>query len=159
MILCFLFSRFEEIDDAEAPKSLKRPRDSDAMETDTPSKSQQKKLNKKLKADGGKVVATGSGDDEKKTKKEKKEKKEKQKQKDVESEEKEKEKKGTTTATKTLEGGVKITDVKVGTGPQAKKGKTVAMRYVGKLPNGKIFDKNVNGNAVSLCRPIKVLCD
>ena len=49
-------SRFEEITDepeeAQKPESKKRPRDSDAMETDEPklSKAQQKKLNKKLKA-------------------------------------------------------------------------------------------------------------
>jgi FK506-binding nuclear protein len=143
--------RFEEIDDAEAPKSLKRPRDSDAMETDTLSKSQQKKLNKKLKADGGKVVPTGSGDDEKKTKKEKKEKKEKQKAKeevkdDGEAEGKEKEKKGAA-ATKTLHGGVQVTDIKIGTGPQAKNGKTASIRYIGKLTNGKIFDQSVGGKA------------
>ena len=50
-------SRFEEITDepeeAQKPESKKRPRDSDAMETDEPklSKAQQKKLNKKLKAE------------------------------------------------------------------------------------------------------------
>jgi FK506-binding nuclear protein len=120
------------------------------METDTLSKSQQKKLNKKLKADGGKVVATGSADDEKKTKKEKKEKQKEKEKKDVETEVKEKAKKGATTATKTLEGGVKMTDIKAGTGPQAKKGKTASIRYVGKFPNGKIFDRNVSGKTVSL---------
>jgi FK506-binding nuclear protein len=123
------------------------------METDTLSKSQQKKLNKKLKADGGKVVPTGSGDDEKKTKKEKKEKKEKQKAKeevkdDGEAEGKEKEKKGAA-ATKTLHGGVQVTDIKIGTGPQAKNGKTASIRYIGKLSNGKIFDQSVGGKAVS----------
>jgi len=113
---------------------------------ETLSKNQQKKLNKKLKAEGGKVVAAGSGVEEKKSKKEKKEKQEKQK--DTEGEEKKnKEKKSSTT--KTLEGGVKMVDVKVGTGPQAKNGRTVSMRYVGKFLNGKQFDSNVKGNALS----------
>jgi len=44
---------------------------------------------------------------------------------------------------------VKITDVKVGTGPQAKKGKMVSMRYVGKLTNGKVFDSNSKGKPLT----------
>lgn len=36
--------------------------------------------------------------------------------------------------------GVKIDDKKVGTGPAAKKGSKVGMRYIGKLNNGKVFD-------------------
>lgn len=41
---------------------------------------------------------------------------------------------------KTLEGGVKIEDKKVGTGPACKKGNKVGMRYIGKLMDGKVFD-------------------
>ncbi len=36
--------------------------------------------------------------------------------------------------------GVKIDDKKLGTGPAAKKGSKVGMRYIGKLNNGKVFD-------------------
>lgn len=36
--------------------------------------------------------------------------------------------------------GVSIEDRKVGSGPQAKKGSRVDMRYIGKLESGKIFD-------------------
>lgn len=36
--------------------------------------------------------------------------------------------------------GVKIDDKKMGTGPAAKKGKRVGMRYIGKLEDGKVFD-------------------
>lgn len=36
--------------------------------------------------------------------------------------------------------GVTVDDRKVGTGPQAKKGSRVEMRYIGKLENGKVFD-------------------
>ncbi|KAJ7072223.1 hypothetical protein C8F01DRAFT_1103001 [Mycena amicta] len=46
-----------------------------------------------------------------------------------------------------IAGGIKIKDTKIGTGPTAKKGNTVAMRYIGRLTNtkGKIFDQNVKG--------------
>jgi FK506-binding nuclear protein len=37
-------------------------------------------------------------------------------------------------------GGVKIDDKKIGSGPAAKKGQKVGMRYIGKLENGKVFD-------------------
>lgn len=36
--------------------------------------------------------------------------------------------------------GVKIDDKKLGTGPAAKKGDKVGMRYIGKLTDGKVFD-------------------
>ena len=36
--------------------------------------------------------------------------------------------------------GVKIDDKKLGSGPAAKKGNKVGMRYIGKLENGKVFD-------------------
>lgn len=36
--------------------------------------------------------------------------------------------------------GVKIDDKKLGKGPAAKNGNTVAMRYIGKLEDGKVFD-------------------
>jgi len=139
--------RFEEIDDKEASASLKRPRESDATETETLSKSAQKKLNKKLKAEGGKAVAAGSGGEENKSKKEKKDKKEKkEKSKNgVESGEKEKD----AGAVKTLEGGIKVKEGKAGTGKQAKKGNTVSMRYIGKLTDGKIFDQNTSGKPLT----------
>ncbi|OBZ68036.1 hypothetical protein A0H81_11836 [Grifola frondosa] len=145
--------RFEEIHE-EAPKtdSKKRPRQS--IETEEPaeklSKSQQKKLNKKLKAEDGKAVATGVQEkpEEKsvtkaEAKKEKKSKKDdgKKVEEGKKAEEKvdgEKKAKG---ETKELAGGVKIMEHTIGTGPQAKKGDTVWMRYIGKLQNGKVFDK------------------
>jgi FK506-binding nuclear protein len=49
---------------------------------------------------------------------------------------------------KELPGGLKVQDGKIGTGPQAKKGNTVSMRYIGKLQNGDVFDKNVKGTPV-----------
>jgi len=45
-----------------------------------------------------------------------------------------------------LPGGVKIQDIKVGSGPQAKNGKKIGMRYIGKLEgSGKVFDSNTKG--------------
>ncbi|QIW98493.1 hypothetical protein AMS68_004011 [Peltaster fructicola] len=45
--------------------------------------------------------------------------------------------------------GVKIDVRKVGTGPAAKKGDRVSMRYIGKLENGKVFDSNKKGKPFS----------
>ncbi|RUP46630.1 hypothetical protein BC936DRAFT_146705 [Jimgerdemannia flammicorona] len=45
----------------------------------------------------------------------------------------------------TLPNGLVIEDIKIGTGPKAKAGKKIGMRYIGRLTNGKVFDKNVNG--------------
>lgn len=47
--------------------------------------------------------------------------------------------------TKTLLGGVVTEDRKVGKGPTAKTGAKVGIRYIGKLKNGKVFDKNTSG--------------
>jgi len=47
--------------------------------------------------------------------------------------------------TKKLDGGVVIEDRTPGDGPSAKRGSRVSMRYVGKLANGKVFDKNTSG--------------
>ena len=146
-------SRFEEVaeeddDDEEEEKpakaeSKKRPREEDAMEVEPEqklSKSQKKKLNKKLKAADGQAVPAGEDEkpkEEAAPKKEKKEAKKEKKEKESKKEEK-----------KTLDGGVQIEDKKVGTGAQAKKGDVVSMRYVGKLTNGKIFDQNIKGKPV-----------
>lgn len=47
--------------------------------------------------------------------------------------------------TKKLDGNVVIEDRKPGDGPSARKGSRVSMRYVGKLANGKVFDRNTSG--------------
>ena len=46
---------------------------------------------------------------------------------------------------KTLASGVVIEDAKVGSGPMAKNGSKLAVRYIGKLKNGTVFDKNTKG--------------
>jgi FK506-binding nuclear protein len=48
--------------------------------------------------------------------------------------------------TRTLAGGLQVTDAKKGDGPVAKNGKKVGMRYIGKLANGKVFDSNTKGS-------------
>lgn len=134
-------TRFEEIDEAVhggEKQNLKRGRDSDAGEAD--------KLSKKQKAEGGKAVKPDGAEasDKKEKKKEKKEKK-----KDAAGKpdgDKQPEKKPA--AEREVAGGVKIKDTKVGTGPAAKKGNTVSMRYIGKLQNGKVFDSNTKGKPV-----------
>ncbi|KAF7730594.1 peptidylprolyl isomerase fpr4 [Apophysomyces ossiformis] len=48
-----------------------------------------------------------------------------------------------------LPNGLIVEDVKVGNGPAAKSGQRIGMRYIGKLTNGKVFDKNVSGKPFS----------
>jgi len=45
--------------------------------------------------------------------------------------------------------GVTVDERKIGSGPVAKKGSRVDMRYIGKLDNGKIFDSNKSGKPFS----------
>lgn len=68
--------------------------------------------------------------------------KDKKEKKSVESEKSSKDKKY---PTKTLLGGVITEDRKLGSGPTAKSGNKVGIRYIGKLKNGKVFDKNTSG--------------
>lgn len=51
--------------------------------------------------------------------------------------------------TKTLLGGVITEDRKIGSGATAKSGNKVGIRYIGKLKNGKVFDKNTSGKPFS----------
>lgn len=117
--------------------SKKRARESDDAHAETAEKLT-KAQKKKLKAESGAAVPSASDVkvDAAKTNgdavKEKKDKKETAKKPE----------------TKTLEGGIQITDVTVGKGPQAKKGNTVNMRYIGKFTNGKVFDSNTKGAPV-----------
>ncbi|CEP63533.1 peptidylprolyl isomerase FPR3 LALA0_S08e04654g [Lachancea lanzarotensis] len=83
----------------------------------------------------------------KETKKAKKDKKEKKVEfkKDLEEGPSKKATKDEKPKTKVLEGGVIIEDRVTGQGKVAKKGSKVGMRYIGKLKNGKVFDKNTSG--------------
>lgn len=54
----------------------------------------------------------------------------------------------TTPSVRTVQG-ISIDDRKVGSGPAAKKGNTLSMRYIGKLDSGKVFDSNKSGKPFS----------
>ncbi|KAJ6499186.1 hypothetical protein C8R45DRAFT_981442 [Mycena sanguinolenta] len=122
-------ARFEEIDEAAHGQKLKRARDSDTEDTGNTAKKQKPESSKPVKPDS-------AASDKKEKKKEKKEKKK-------EAEKGDGEKKPA--VEREVAGGVKVKDTKVGTGPAAKKGHTVSMRYIGKLQSGKIFDSNTKG--------------
>ncbi|KAF8638029.1 hypothetical protein AX16_010661 [Volvariella volvacea WC 439] len=156
-------SRFEEIVE-EGPKKAKRARPSDDMDVDD----KKETAPKKQKNTDGKAVPS-AGDVE--SKKNEKNEEHREKEKDVKREKKEKKEKAVDGNEKKennadnaekneksadkgslkkrvereLPGGLKITDHKVGTGPAAKKGNTISVRYIGKLPNGKVFDSNTKG--------------
>jgi len=147
--------RLEEIDsdqEAELVKSAKRPRESDATEHEpVTSDKVSKKKAKKLKAENGAAVpapAEVAHDAQKKG--EKKDKKGKKGAESKEGDAKKEEgdatqKQGNKDNLRELPNGLKIQDAKIGDGPQAKKGMKVSMRYIGKLPNGKVFDSNTKG--------------
>ncbi|KAG6842165.1 hypothetical protein C0991_001658 [Blastosporella zonata] len=116
-------SRFEEVEDA--PKNLKRARDAEE-DTAKPSKAEKKKKQKTEAAKPAEATPEVK-------------KKEKEAPKDKETAPKAK------PAEREIAGGIKILDSKIGTGPMAKKGNTVRMRYIGKLTSGKVFDQNVKG--------------
>ncbi|KZT08372.1 uncharacterized protein LAESUDRAFT_712896 [Laetiporus sulphureus 93-53] len=154
----------EEIVTAEVGK--KRPRES--MEAEGELTKSQKKKQKKQKAESGKAVpadgeestpAKVHGKEKKEGAKVNKEKKEGAKEhvekKEGAKEDKEKKEKSTKAkaSEKTLTGGVKIRDHKVGSGPAAKKGDTVHMRYIGKLENGQEFDSSKTGPPLLKCDP------
>jgi FK506-binding nuclear protein len=137
---------------------LKRPRESDAMETDEagPEKlsKAERKRRKKRKASDGEAVAAGesistaskaAGEGEEKGTGEK----DKGKKNKTEKETASKKDKGKAGGEmKELASGLKLKDVKTGNGPQAKNGNKVSMRYIGRLPDGSIFDKNTSGKPV-----------
>ncbi|KIL68853.1 hypothetical protein M378DRAFT_184727 [Amanita muscaria Koide BX008] len=149
-------SRFKEVDD-EPPATLKRGREPET----TAEHSKVEKKNKKLKAADGKAVPadTGKKDEAKQEKKAKTDEKLEVEKKDEKKKEGKKEKKGkkadaaeeqkAKSAEQELPGGLKFVDATTGEGPVAKKGNFVAMRYIGKLQSGKIFDKNVKGSPFS----------
>lgn len=128
-------ARFEEIDEAlHGPQdTLKRIRDSQNVEDE--------KLHKKQKAESGKAVKP----DVTEAKKDKKKDKKKKNEDGTEKTDGQKPEKKQAGVERELAGGTKTKDTKVGTGPMAKKGNTVSMRYIGKLQNGKVFDSNTKG--------------
>ncbi|KEP53281.1 peptidyl-prolyl cis-trans isomerase [Rhizoctonia solani 123E] len=164
-------SRFEEIQDAPASvKTGKRAREDEEMadvatataaDTSATTSKKDKKRAKKLKNEAGKAApapatasatettttvtttTTSSPNKDKKDKPvEKKEAAKPAEKKEAGKKDGEKKKKS---EPKTLPGGVVIEDKTVGSGPAAKAGKKVGMRYIGRLKNGKVFDSNTKG--------------
>ncbi|BGP00001.1 FK506-binding nuclear protein [Rhodotorula toruloides] len=133
--------RIQEIEEPKKAASKKRPAEETPAGADDStvsaasvaglSKNQKKKLAKKQKAENGEAVAPAA--EEKKAVEPKK------------AEAKKEEPKKETRKTQVLAGGLEITDFKEGTGPAAKAGSKVGMRYIGKLDNGKVFDSNTKG--------------
>jgi FK506-binding nuclear protein len=110
-------------------------------------KQESKKENKKSKKENKKrqVEEEEEQKPETETKKQKKEKKEKAVQFNKELEQGPTQPEKKKPAVKTLAGGVTIEDRTVGKGPAAKNGSKVGVRYIGKLKNGSVFDKNTSG--------------
>ena len=113
-----------------------------------------------MKAENGNAVPNGDVKtdnkeaDSKETKKEEKKEDKKEKKKDKKAGEKDEPKKGG--ELKETPSGLKIKDHKIGTGKAAKKGDKISMRYVGKFPDGKVFDSNTKGKPVRLvCLPVE----
>ncbi|KAF2670929.1 hypothetical protein BT63DRAFT_385367 [Microthyrium microscopicum] len=149
----------------EPTKKQKNKRAADEDEVEAPSKAN----SKKLKTNGGQAVAGAKAEvkpEEKKIDtKDSKKKDKKEAKKDVKKEAKKEEtspangkkvqfaeklEQGPTPSGgvqkgKRNVGGVTVEDKKAGTGPAAKKGDKVAMRYIGKLKDGKVFDSNKKG--------------
>lgn len=141
-------SRFEDVVE-ELPKTLKRARDAEVDEHSKPPKSDKKKL----KGGGGMAIPAPQIDQDKKQEKKEEKEEKKDKKKDKKKDNKEQSGKqepdtGKIPVEREITGGIKILDSKIGTGPMAKKGNKVRMRYIGKLQSGKVFDKNVKGNPV-----------
>jgi FK506-binding nuclear protein len=139
-------SRFEEVlEDAVKSQALKRPRESVEVDSATEKKltKAEKRKAKKLKSEGdAAAVPAGSAAASIPPTKAEKEKSEKQ---DTPAKGEKPAPKPAKAATVDLPDGVKYVNSKIGTGPQAKSGNTVSVRYIGKLANGKIFDKNTKG--------------
>ncbi|KAI9925155.1 hypothetical protein ASPWEDRAFT_45910 [Aspergillus wentii DTO 134E9] len=163
--------RITEVDsEEEAPKLIekskgknKRAAESDedaglddlmAKEKAAPEAGLSKKQQKKMKKNNGEAVAAEQKKEEKDGK-EAKEGKKVQFAKNLEQgptpsaqDKKPAEKTTGTLGVKEVKG-VKLDDKKLGSGPAAKSGNTVAMRYIGKLEDGKVFDSNKKGKPFS----------
>ena len=144
-------SKKREIEEEE-PKQSKKAKKAEAKKAEAKKEAEKKSVQFTKELEQG---PTGSTlvESKKETKKEKAAKKEDAKKADakktdakkVDAKKTEEEPASKKFPTKTLLGGVIAEDRKVGKGPQAKSGNKVGIRYIGKLKNGKSFDKNTSG--------------
>ncbi|KAF8476179.1 hypothetical protein BDZ91DRAFT_209319 [Kalaharituber pfeilii] len=116
-----------------------------SVDTLTPAKKEDKKVKFAKNLEQGPTPSPASKKQEQKKSEEKKA----DKKAEGKKEEKKEEKKSSTPIATRKVNGVTIEDRTIGTGPSAKTGNKVQMRYVGKLNNGKIFDSNTKGKPFS----------
>ncbi|KAI5651369.1 FKBP-type peptidyl-prolyl cis-trans isomerase domain-containing protein [Phthorimaea operculella] len=131
-----------DMDSDENDESFKMNTSAEADSTDLSklSKSARRRLKAKLKKEGKEPLTNGTATKKEKQEAQKPEKKNKEAKKEV------KEEAGDKKEKKSLSGGVFIEDLKVGSGPAAKPGKTVMVYYEGRLKqNNKMFDNCVKG--------------
>ncbi|KIX98301.1 uncharacterized protein Z520_05602 [Fonsecaea multimorphosa CBS 102226] len=155
----------DNLDDIVA-KSLKKEESKEAAAPEKLSKAEKKRL-KKLKKNDGEAVAVGATEGKKDTTQTNGSSSEKKVQfaKNLEQgptpsatpptssaksadSSKEKSSGGASLGVKEVQG-VTVDDRKLGSGPAAKKGSRLEMRYIGKLDNGKVFDSNKSGKPFS----------
>jgi FK506-binding nuclear protein len=147
-------------DEDEAPVLVKKDKKSKKRAAEEEADAAPAKSDKKLKTNGGAAVAAGKEQpkevDKKEPTKSKKQLKKEAKEAAKKSEQKSEQTNGKKvqfaekleqgpTPPKAAQGprnvsGVMVDDKKTGTGPAAKKGDKVGMRYIGKLKDGKVFD-------------------
>ncbi|KAG9016029.1 peptidylprolyl isomerase fpr4 [Tulasnella sp. 427] len=129
-----IHAKIEEIKETSSKvekKDKKRPRESNEGEAEAESSSKKDKKKKQKLESGAAGPAPVNGAAEKKEeKKETKKEEKKEKKKNIQ----------------TTKSGVTVDVRTEGKGPAAKNGQKLSMRYIGKLQNGHVFDKNVKGS-------------
>ncbi|PWN98639.1 FKBP-like protein [Tilletiopsis washingtonensis] len=116
------------------------------------SKNQRKRLNKKLRTESGEAASPAVAEpaqDKKAAAAEKKAAAAADKKKAADEKAKAAAAKEAKSKKQKLPSGVEIEDKKIGTGPIAKAGQRVGMRYIGRLVSGKQFDANTSGKPFS----------
>lgn len=128
----------EEEEDDEDDDEEEEDDESDDEEIEQP-KAKQPKLDKSEKQQNGVAKQKEQQQPEKKSKKEKKEQKQQQQQQNKQQPQDNKQQKPG--AERVLSGGVKVVDIRIGNGPEAKPGKRTQVYYEGRLlSNNKVFD-------------------
>lgn len=134
----------DEEDDDDDDEEEDEEDDSDDEEVQQP-KAKQPKLEKPEKQQNGVAKQKEQPQAEKKSKKEKKEQKKEQQQQQQQQQTKQ-DKQPKTGVERALTGGVKVVDIRVGNGPEAKPGKRTQVYYEGRLlSNNKVFDSLKTG--------------
>ncbi|KAI9144008.1 hypothetical protein BKA69DRAFT_1057693 [Paraphysoderma sedebokerense] len=130
---------------SEATKAGQKRKSNEAAS----SPAQSEPAEKKSKQENGKAVSkspdSGKQEQKQQSQKQKVEKKEAQDKKQKQQPKNANENESGEKSVKKLPNGLVIEDIKGGSGPKAKPGRKVSVRYIGRLKNGKVFDKNTSG--------------